>query len=155
MGIRYSIDGLKDLEKELGKLEKLSRQKAVFRKAIDVAAEPMAQVARANAPVAPVDGGTLRDSIGIKGRLTKSQARQHRSVKDPHSVERFLGSSDRKAHLVEFGTYKMAPQPFLRPAMDAHVDTYFKRIGAEISAQIARQIRLQDRANARAAAKVQ
>ena len=85
------------------------------------------------APVGPT--GNLRDSITVGAKLKKSQSRSHTKA---GAVEVFIGAAvgDRKkgyhAHLVEFGTSKMAAQPFLRPAWDATKDKVLASISDEI-----------------------
>lgn len=65
------------------------------------AAERVADIAR---KIAPVDTGELRSKI-IAVHLSKTS-----------NVEARAGHSG----FVEFGTYKMAAQPYLRPAVDQH-----------------------------------
>ena len=65
------------------------------------AAETVADIARENAPV---DTGWLRDNIFAKHLSNYSQV---------EARAKYSG-------FVEFGTYKMAAQPFLRPAIDEH-----------------------------------
>jgi HK97 gp10 family phage protein len=62
-------------------------------------AEVIMQKAR---DLCPVDTGFLRDSAFI----------------DDQSAEVLIGFSAEYASYVEFGTYKMEAQPFLRPAID-------------------------------------
>lgn len=161
---KFKIEGLAELEKDLLKLEKLSRRRAVFRKAIDDASAHIVADAKSRVKRRT---GRLQDSIGISGKLNKSQAMLERESKSPTEVTRYLGTSDPKAMFTEFGTKPRknggwfkgtmhpgtAPKPFLRPAVDAGQDKYFENIGQEIAKQIDRQIGLQARQAARDAKK--
>jgi HK97 gp10 family phage protein len=62
---------------------------------------------------APVDTGTLRDSIYLAFKDNKSNEQQI-----VYSVS-WNSRTAPHGHLIEFGTYKMAAKPFLRPAYDA------------------------------------
>ena len=65
------------------------------------AAERVADIARANAPV---DTGWMRDNIKAVHLSRYSQ----------------VVANAKYSGYVEFGTYKMAAQPYLRPAIDQH-----------------------------------
>lgn len=75
-------------------------------------------VARAQA-MAPRHTGRLRISIDAGKRLGRRQRRENRPV-DPSDVEVFIAAGPLPwAHMMEYGTEKDRPQPFLRPAWDA------------------------------------
>ena len=122
------IEGAKELEKQLAKLTKATAKNQT-RKALKKAAEPLANAASSNAPV---DDGDLQGSISVGTKLNKAQAKIHRKVKGKDAVEVFVGSSERHAHLVEFGTVKMSPQPFMRPAWESKQDQVLEDIGKEL-----------------------
>ena len=65
---------------------------------------------------APVDTGALRDSIEADSIETGKEAEV--TVNVPYAA------------YVEYGTYKMAAQPFLSPAVAAHTDEFFTEVGA-------------------------
>jgi len=67
--------------------------------ALQIAAQIVLDVAQANCPV---DTGNLRDSAFMQALVGDVS----------------FGFSAEYASYVEFGTYKMAAQPFLRPAID-------------------------------------
>lgn len=71
---------------------------------IDRVGEDVAEAARGNAPV---DTGALRDSI-------QSQASEEGGAEPSADIVADVPY----AAFVEFGTYKDAAQPFLRPALD-------------------------------------
>ena len=63
---------------------------------------------------APVDSGELRDSIDA--RIFGDGRRG--------SVTGVVGAAARHSLFVEFGTSKMAPQPYLGPALAANADAF-------------------------------
>jgi HK97 gp10 family phage protein len=63
--------------------------------------------------LAPVKSGQLRSSVGYK---TTNASDGELSV-SPNKYEGYVGSNVDYAVYQEFGTRKMAPQPFLRPAI--------------------------------------
>lgn len=69
---------------------------------------------------APVDTGFLRSSIGS------------RSVEAGKTAEVFAGAD--YAAYVEYGTYKMAAQPFLEPAVNEYEAEFFGMFGPVFSA---------------------
>ena len=73
---------------------------------LQIAAQIVLDVAQANCPV---DTGYLRDSAFMQALAS----------------DVFFGFNAEYASYVEFGTYKMAAQPYLRPALDmAENDAY-------------------------------
>lgn len=62
--------------------------------------------------LAPVDTGRLRDSIGLEGGGGEARASSLASVS--------VVARAPYAGFVEFGTSRMGPQPFMRPAVRAH-----------------------------------
>ena len=63
--------------------------------------------------LAPVDTGNLRASIGY---LTPLQNEGNLSGVRPEWNEGYVGTNVEYGIWQEYGTYKMPPQPFLRPA---------------------------------------
>jgi HK97 gp10 family phage protein len=110
------VKGLQKLEKKLSKLpEKVAKK--VVSKAVRAGAKPMLAQARANAPVKT---GLTKKSIKIrtmKAKWAKPGYGVHIGVSDKwFSGEAFY------AGMVEFGTVRMAAQPFIRPAYDVTKD---------------------------------
>src|SRR3546814_3512519 len=67
--------------------------------------------------IAPVDEGNLRESIDVSTRLARSQAGDKGALAP---VEMYVGPGQHpQAITQEFGTFKEAAQPFMRPAWDA------------------------------------
>lgn len=161
MSISVQVSGLKDLERALGELPK-SVAKATLVRTLKKAGEPIAQAARA---AAPVDDGTLRDSIAVSARLKNrvgmaefsavmrqsrgmniAGARQalrdaRRAAGGGSFAEMYVGPSLGKgvlryAHLQEFGTSKHAAHPFMRPAWDSEKDNALQIIRRELGNEI-------------------
>lgn len=78
---------------------------AILEQAIMVTAQAKA--------LAPVDQGQLRSSIGFITSLAKSG----KLSASPKKYEGYVGTPTEYAIYQEFGTRKMSPKPFLRPAL--------------------------------------
>lgn len=99
--------------------------------ALDNASKAGADIVLAEAKQkAPVDTGTLRESLILK----KSKVKNAR-VKS----EYFITKKSGVAHFapVELGTSKMRPQPFLRPAIDENK----KRLAKKINDTLVKELR--------------
>lgn len=128
--------GFADLEAALAKIEKKATQKAVMRRALKTAAQPMADAAKSKAPR---DDGTLQASIGVSTKLSARQSRQHRKQfrNDKAAVEMFVGAGPlSSAHNQEFGNEHHGPQPFMRPAWDQEAMPTLERLGQEMWSEI-------------------
>lgn len=139
----FKITGMKDLLANLKNIEKTSTQKAVLRKTIDEASQPM--LADAKARASSVVGKSpysrkgankrMADSFRLSSRLTKEAKRYNKNMGYEDSktaVTRHLGSNHKAAVMTELGTkphilggrFKGAkhpgtePKPMLRPAFD-------------------------------------
>ncbi|KQY27184.1 HK97-gp10 family putative phage morphogenesis protein [Rhizobium sp. Root482] len=112
-GFTVGVDGLKDLEKALKELPQ-ANAKAVLRRTMKEAGEPVARTARA---LAPKDEGHLAESIDVSTKLSERQKKLH---KKQSPVEMFIGpGSHPYGPLQEFGTGPgHQAQPFMRPAWD-------------------------------------
>lgn len=116
------VEGLSELDRALGELPKATG-KAVLRRVLRKAAEPIAAAMRARAPSDPTDDlPDIIPSIGVGTKLSGRQAKMHRKMfrSDKASVEMFAGVGKiPHSHLQEWGTSHHAAQPFARPAWDA------------------------------------
>ena len=134
------LEGFSDLEAVLAELEKLSTRKAVGRRALIKAAQPMAEIMRGLAPNDPMTGAPdLASSVAVSTKLSKRQARAHRKMfrDDRAAVEVFVGPGpDPAAWNQEFGNINHGPQPFVRPAWDQDREALLKRLGVEIAAEV-------------------
>ncbi|MEM9786790.1 MAG: HK97-gp10 family putative phage morphogenesis protein [Pseudomonadota bacterium] len=139
------LSGFKELDQVLGQLNKVTA-KATARKALMEAAEPMARLARANAPKDSLD---LSESIDVSTKLTKRQRSLHRRQFRNSAAfsEVFVGpDGDPAAWNQEFGNINHPAQPYLRPAFDQDARAFIDRLKLELIDQL-------DRAIARARAK--
>jgi HK97 gp10 family phage protein len=152
------VEGLRALDEALGQLPK-SIGRAVLRRTLVMAGEPIAEAARSMAPTRP-NGGQLRDSIGVstkvKRKVGKAEfaiamaqglgevaARQamrdaQRAAGGGAFVEMYVGPSKLGwySHFLEFGTVHSAPKPFMRPAWDSNKDRALDIIKRELGNQI-------------------
>jgi HK97 gp10 family phage protein len=103
--VQFKLDGDKKLAENLKKINRTAQGRAL-REAAKQGAEVIVQEAKRRAPV---DTGTLRDSI--RSKFVKRRS-------DSVTVEIGPGPKGYYGYFLEFGTSKMAARPFLRPAMD-------------------------------------
>lgn len=158
MKMTVSTSGFAALDKALAELPK-STARNVLTRTLLKAGQPIADDASRLAPVA---SGKLRERIKVSARIKNkvgssefssamraglgkeaavSALRQaRRDAKGQGSfAEMFVGPAKgvlRYAHLVEFGTVKVPPKPFMRPAWDSNkrlaLDIIRRELGNEI-----------------------
>lgn len=125
------VEGLDELAAALRELPKATENN-VLRRVLKKRAQPIAD--RASGLVR-TKTKTLKKSIGVGTRLSRSQASQH--LKQPGDVEVFIGAGALvQAITEEFGTIRQEPHPFLRPAWDAGQDRLLEGIKADLWAEI-------------------
>ena len=148
MTVTMKLSGFAELERELEQLEKLATRKAVARRALKKAAEPLAGIANSMAPVGPT--GDYARSFVYSTKLNKRQTGLHRKMfrNDRAAVEGFVGTNDPAGVQQEFGNLHHGPQPALRPAWQQDQNAMLDRLKAELWADIQKTIA---RAKARAA----
>jgi len=125
------IIGMEDVLKKL-KVLPAKVQKNVLTGAIRASAKPIIKEAKR---LVPVDSGTLKKSIGIRKRRSRDKNIIHFSVAPLSKKDGWYG------RFVEFGTVKMASEPFMRPAFEkeggntikAAKEYMIKRIDKEIA----------------------
>lgn len=151
-----STSGFKELDAALGELPKATARN-VLKRTLEKAAEPIAQRAR---ELVPVDSGDLRDSITVSARLKNKvgnaeysaamrqglgKAAAVQALRDARRgangsfAEVYIGPAVPKGfygHLVEFGTSRMAAEPFMRPAWDEGQDRALGIIKEELGNEI-------------------
>jgi len=121
MKATMKIMGGRALEDALEKLKDTTREKIV-QESLAKGAEPLRDMA---ASLAPRHTGMLSRSIAIGTKLTR---RQKSTSQKLSAVEVYVGPSPGKGRFVghgvfnEFGTVKMRPRPFMRPAFAKTVD---------------------------------
>ena len=148
MTVTMKLSGFAELERELEQLEKLATRKAVARRSLKKAAEPLAGIANSMAPVGLT--GDYARSFVYSTKLNKRQTGLHRKMfrNDRAAVEGFVGTNDPAGVQQEFGNLHHGPQPALRPAWQQDQNAMLERLKAELWADIQKTIA---RANARAA----
>ena len=128
--MKIKVEGLKQLERALAEFPSAT-SKHIGMKVLKIAAEPIANTA---ARLAPKDELDLMDSIGVGTKLTRRQKRLHQKKSD---MEVFAGAGGLpQATQQEFGNENHPPQPFMRPAWDAHKVEAFDLIGAGLGIEI-------------------
>lgn len=108
-------------------------QKNVMTGAVRAAAKPIVSAARANVPV---DSGNLKKSIGTVKRKSRDKTKIRFSV-TPRKGGKYDGWY---GHMLEFGTSKMAAQPFMRPAFENQDDQSIEEAKKYIAKKIDQEI---------------
>lgn len=140
----FRVEGLQQLGENLRKLSTVTAKK-LAQKATRLGANVIRDRTRANAPV---DTGTLKKNIATaKARKTqytseyrvivRQDSRQYGNTKDNVRKGR-VGKSyatDGPAFyskFLEFGTVKMSPKPFMRPAFDQGKEAAVDKVADEL-----------------------
>lgn len=127
------LEGFRELHDALGQLPKAT-ERAVLRRIATKALEPMRDQAR---QLVPVDEGNLRDSITIGTKLNRNARKAARA--DPvDGVRVFMGTSNRNGVPREYGSWRTAAQPFMRPAWHTGKRAALAFIMTELGGEIAR-----------------
>lgn len=154
MSVTFKIEGLEGIDAQLERLSK-AQGKAVLRRTLKKAAEPLAETARSLAPRDP-EGGDLARSIAVSTKLSQRQAKLHRRMfKDERSaVEMFVGPGpDPAAWNQEFGNVNHGPQSFMRPAWAAEQGSMLEAIKVDLWAETEKAVGRAQRKAARLAAR--
>lgn len=141
MAASFKISGFEGVDRALRELKKPTA-KAVVRRVLKGALEPIAEMARA---LAPVDEGDLRDSIGVSSTLIKGARRNEPRSSAEEKATRvtvYAGTADRNGVPREFGSSRSEAHPFLRPAWEGGKERALaavqERMGAELRKAIDR-----------------
>lgn len=150
MTVTVKVDGQAELEKALFALGSTSTARRVGQRALMVAAEPMVEAIQRFAPkdkmnldrsikAQPSNRDRNRDTasvvIGIDGSVnpTVTMARQSNGKRKGPVID--LGVAGYSV-MQEFGTPKMAANPFMRPGFDATAALVITRVGATLGSEI-------------------
>ena len=125
MEVDFKIEGLKDLEKELLRIEKSVARKTL-RGALSDALKPSQKRAK---QLVPVDTHNLRRSIKRSSWFHQRRG----AIAKLRAGGKVRGGGDPfYARMVEFGTVKMQAKPFMRPAFYGHeretIDIFKRRV---------------------------
>lgn len=140
----FSVEGAAQLAANLAEMPKFFQRDALKKAAIR--ALTIVHVEAMNFSVRNVKrhSGRYEYSWRISTKLTKSQKRKARAAEEfnKNAVSVYVGSTDPKAHLLEFG--HLAPDgsqvrafPVLRPAWDMHKDVVFQTFVKELAKLLA------------------
>ena len=142
------FEGGVELERALQELGKATTARAVARRALKSAAEPILRDWNSGTAVLT---GALRDSEIIGTRLNKRQRKFNREAAKG-AVEVHVGTNDPAGLQEEFGNRHQAANPSLRAAWAAQGgETALARIGEDLGSEIERQrVRLAAKAAKRA-----
>ena len=125
---RSSLEGYKECREALQILSK-AVQRGVGTRALASAAEMGAGLVRAAAPVSTDPNnktpGSLRDSVRVDKREKNQRGRPRVAIR----------ADDVAAVPNEFGTSKMAAQPFFRPTIDANRPAIAAKFGGELKSE--------------------
>lgn len=153
MKVRVKVEGLKEVQKALEELPRAT-QKNVMKRVLMERAKPIAAMAES---MVPVDQGTLKKSIKVfarsgsegkkafakamRGGASRKQAGQAaRTANSAAATQQVVYVSTTRqlphAHMQEFGTSKMAPNPYMRPAWDKHEPDMLKGLADDLWSEI-------------------
>lgn len=117
----FKLTGFGELEQKLKTLgPRVARR--VGGTAVKKSAAPIVDMAKI---LVPVDTGVLEDSI----TAVSIPSRPEDQIKVAIG---FRKTASWRAHFVEFGTSKVAAQPFMRPALDSKAQAAISIMGAEM-----------------------
>lgn len=130
--MEFNVSGFRELRDMLDRLPTVQREEGALKRAMIEAVEPTAMLV---VQMAPRRTGGLRRSIIVSDK-------KRGAIKGDGMTRVYLGASyqmgarGRHAHLLEFGTVKMAPRPFLRPAWDQDSRAMLMRLSDNLRKQI-------------------
>lgn len=111
-----NVEGLDKLKAQLRKLKDVDKAKAMLAGAYTLQKYSMEN--------APVKTGFLKNS--------------HSSRETKDGAEMVVGAN--YSYYVEFGTSKWSGKPFVRPAIDTHMDEIAKAVANQVEAEIRKKI---------------
>lgn len=127
------LEWLVGSEKALGEVGAKATQKNVLTRTLKKAAAPIDDMASG---LAPVETGGLQISIITGTQLTRRQKSSAYKAGKLGVAEVHVGTKLSRGLFQEFGTYKMRPHPFMRPAWDANKGRALDIISKELWVEI-------------------
>ena len=144
------LEGFAEFERTLINLSQVWEADKVARstlaKAASVAMEPVAQTAYSLAALGPPNktGIHMKETIRINGRIPTQKDKESYFVNETDAAIAVVSVKKSAVSLAnEFGTAKMAAQPFLRPALESNIDnvlTILKNSLSEIIPQYVKKL---------------
>ncbi|AHE52635.1 HK97-gp10 family putative phage morphogenesis protein [Sphingomonas sanxanigenens] len=142
MRMSARVDGAQSLVRKLDRFTEATSNK-IQRQVLMEAGEIIADRAR---ELVPVDSGDLRGSITVSDKV-RAYDGQGLTLGIGGPVTIYIGPQRGSkpdgfyGHMVEWGTVKMAAQPFMRPAFDSTRGQVQSRIRNDLAAAIAKAAR--------------
>lgn len=149
------VKGLSDCMAAFDDLPKAVQRPVLIRLGKE-ALEPMAETARKLAPDDPATGPPDLHTSIIVGTQQKSSTKVFRDPDKEFGATIYMGPTKHgypQAIPQEFGSVKMAPHPFMRPAFQQHVQGVFDYISANLARLILAAAKRWEKRAARLAAK--
>jgi len=131
--VSFKFEGGKELEAALKALGPRVARKLAGR-ALKAGAKLIVDEAKALCPVDPHSEHKMHLRDAITSRVARGALDDERSVLI--GVER---PESRRFHLVEFGTSKMAAEPFMRPAIDSQAEAAVAEMGRKLGEDIEKE----------------
>ena len=141
MKLALKFTGVREMEQRFERIDK-----SVRRSQQQIAQEAAELVAEEARRLVPVLTGELRDSIIISERQLGGAFKMN--MRTLTAVRLYVGPrkgagypNGYQGHMIEFGTVKMAAQPFMRPAFDNTRAEVFRLMAAETWKSIVKAVR--------------
>lgn len=139
----FQLEGFAEFEQQLLQLGQIGRADLVARntmvKAAKRAMEPVYQRVEQTAPYDEKNTGPihLRDTVRLDARIPNDRDRMSKYAEDTDAVIAVVSVKKSAVSLAqEFGTSKLNPQPFLRPALDNLSQEVTRKLGNELGSFI-------------------
>ena len=139
----FQLEGFAEFEQQLLQLAEIGRADLIARntmvKAAKRAMEPVYQRVEQTAPYDETNTGPihLRDSVRLDARIPNDRDRMSKYAEDTDAVIAVVSVKKSAVSLAqEFGTSKLNPQPFLRPALDNLSQEVTRKLGNELGSFI-------------------
>jgi HK97 gp10 family phage protein len=111
-----------------------SVQKKLLKRALRKAVKPLVATAKS---LVPVRTRALMSAITSKVDSARKSTVTYGIVGIKSKFRKYNKQPSRYGHLVEFGSYKMAPQKFLEPTLARHEEQFFATVKDEVAKELA------------------
>lgn len=139
----FQLEGFAEFEQQLLQMAEIGRADLIARntmvKAAKRAMEPVYQRVEQTAPYDETNTGPihLRDTVRLDARIPNDRDRMSKYAEDTDAVIAVVSVKKSAVSLAqEFGTSKLNPQPFLRPALDNLSQEVTRKLGNELGSFI-------------------